>query len=315
MCDNPSMNRTLSVVVVGALMLLGCGSDETTEATTPALGSPADAATGPPPTEVPVATAPAAPLTPRVVCQGNNAEIYFGYTNESSEPVVVPEGDDNRLTGVAPDDNPFVTTLFAPGDVEMAFWAFPVEGATEDIVWTLTGPDGVERAASGGLETERCPSDFLADVADRVPTLELGDVALAADGQTADVQLRVTGVDETSVCNEAFTAEPALLTINEGAALPTGFEPEATFTLGPFEDGPDGTRVANTRAYVLALDQCAGAGVTASSWFPAPVVDIQPTFGTAVCATVDETGTLTVSLSPGLCGGLGGTGGSSVRPR
>jgi hypothetical protein len=183
-----------------------------------------------PTTEAAVGTtvAEAAALVPEAVCRGVDGEVYFGYTNESTEPVVVEEGDANSLSGAAADDNPLLTTLFAPGTVEVAFWAVPPPDSGDDVVWTLTGPDGVERTAT---TTEACPQDFPA-FSDAEPTLEVVGQTLAADGESADIDLQLVGLDETSVCNEAFTAEPRLVVINEGTALPTAFEPEATVTVG-----------------------------------------------------------------------------------
>lgn len=310
------MRRTIAAVVVGALVLLGCGSDEnsvdTVAPTDPATTDPAttEAATATPATSeaVPDTTdAEAAAIVPQAVCQGNDGEIYFGYTNESSEPVVVDEGDANQLSGVAPDDNPLLTTLFAPGTVEIAFWAFSPDGSGDDVVWTLTGPDGVERTAS---TTEMCPPEFLQGSGDD-PTLEVTAQTLAADGESADVELRLAGIDETSVCNEAFTAEPRLLVINEGTALPTSFEPEATVTVGPFGESARGGLLANTRVYAFVLEQCSAAGVTASSWSP----ELRSlNYGTEVCARLDDAGELSVELTGGLCD-LGVTGGVSIRPR
>lgn len=310
------MRRTVAAVVIGSLLLLGCGSDEPSVETVAPSGAAEDTTATPADTTVAAAdttVADVAALVPTAECRGGNGEIYFGYTNESSEPVVVVEGDTNLLSGVTPDDNPLLTTLFAPGTVEVAFWAFPVEDSGDEVVWTLTGPDGVERTASGGSATEPCPADFLAADSDRVPTLEVAGQTLAADGESAEVDLRLVGIDETSVCNEAFAAEPVLVALNDGSAFPTAFEPEATLTLGQFVDSPSGGRLASTRVYALIVDQCSAAGATASSWFPPPVLDIL-TFGTEVCARLDDAGTLTVELTPGLCD-LGVTGGSSLRPR
>jgi hypothetical protein len=308
-CENPPMKRTLAAVVVGALLLVSCGSDESSSATvvpseptsTEAAATTTDAAV------VDTTVAEAAALVPEAVCRGVDGEVYFGYTNESSEPVVVEEGDANQLSGGAPDDNPLLTTLFAPGTVEVAFWAVPPEGSGDDVVWTLTGPDGVERTAT---TTEACPQDFPA-VADPEPVLEVVGQTLAADGASVDVDLRLVGLDETSVCSEGLTAEPRLVVINEGEALPTSFEPEATVTVGPFTESAAGGLLANTRVYAFVLEQCSAGDVTASSWSP----ELRRlNLGTEVCARLDDAGELSVELTEGLCD-LGVTGGSGIRPR
>lgn len=308
-CENPSMKRTLSAVVVGALLLVSCGSDESSSATvvpsepttTEAAATTTDAAA------VDTTVVEATALVPEAVCRGVDGEVYFGYTNESSEPVVVEEGDANQLSGGAPDDNPLLTTLFAPGTVEVAFWAVPTPDSGDDVVWILTGPDGVERTAT---TTEPCPQDFPA-FADPEPVLEVAGQTLAANGQSADIQLELTGLDETSVCGEGLTAERRLVVINEGEALPTAFEPEATVTVGPFSESPSGGLLANTRVYAFVLEQCSADGVTASSWSP----ELRRlNFGTEVCARLDDAGELSVELTEGLCD-LGVTGGLGIRPR
>jgi hypothetical protein len=303
------MRRTLVAVVVGALLLAGCGEDDS-GAQTVAVTDPATTQEPAPTTEAASDTTVAeeAALVPEVVCRGDDGEILFGYTSESSEPVVVEVGDANRLSGVASDANPLITTLFAPGSVDVAFWAFPPDGSSDDVVWTITGPDGVERSAAGGLTTEGCQDVFAAPAG--APALEVVGATLSADGESADVELRVTGLDEASVCNEAFTAEPRLVVINDGSALPTSFEPEATVNVGPLVESPDGAS-AQSRVYAFVLDQCSAAGVTAPSWSSEAR---HLNYGLAVCARLEEDATVTVSLTEGLCG-LGGAGGTSIRPR
>jgi hypothetical protein len=303
------MRRTLVALVVGTLLLVSCGSDDESAATVAATDPPTTEAAAPPTTEAAVDTtvAEAAALIPEAVCQGDGGEIYFGYTNESSEPVVVEEGDANQLSGVASDSNPLVPTLFAPGTVEIAFWAFAPENSTDDVIWTLTGPDGVERTAAGGPMTDGCPEFDLA--ADGL-TPEVVGSTLAADGESVDVELRVSGLDETSVCNEALVAEPRLVAINDGSVLPTAFEPEATLTLGPFVERPGFGRSAKTNVFVLVLEQCSGAGVTAASWSP----DLLP-YGRCLTARFDDDGALVVDVEVSACSDLPLTGGTGIRPR
>jgi hypothetical protein len=108
-----------------------------------------------------------------------------------------------------------------------------------------------------------------------------------------------------------LTAEPRLVVINEGEALPTSFEPEATVTVGPFTESVSGGLLANTRVYAFVLEQCSADGVTASSWSP----ELRRlNFGTEVCARLDDAGELSVELTEGLCD-LGVTGGLGIRPR
>jgi hypothetical protein len=299
------------------MLLLACGSDSETAPTTPTEPTEAASAatTSAPPatTESTPATtdAPAAPITPEAVCVGSEGEVYFGYDNASAEPVVIAEGDANALSGVVPDDNPLLTTLFAPGRVDVAFWAYP-DGAS-DIVWTLTGPDGVERTASGGSTTQPCPADFLVDVDDRSPAVEVVGQTLSADGEFVDVELRIAGLAETSVCNEAFVAEPLFAAIGDGSALPTSFAPDATVTLGPFNESALGGRLATSTVYALIVDRCSAAGVTVESW-PLARAANELTFGTVICARLDDAGALTVELRVSPCD-LPATGGQSIRPR
>jgi hypothetical protein len=302
------MRRTFSAVVVGALLLVACGSEESSVDTVAATDVPStEAAAATTEAAADTTIAEAAALVPEAVCRGVDGEVYFGYTNESSEPVVVEEGDANSLSGAAADDNPLLTTLFAPGTVEVAFWAVAPPDSGDDVVWTITGPDGVERTAT---TREACPQDFPA-FSEAEPTLEVVGQTLAADGESADIDLQLVGLDETSVCNEAFTAEPRLVVINEGTALPTAFEPEATVTVGSFSESARGGLLANTRVYAFVLEQCSADGVTASSWSP----ELRRlNLGTEVCARLDDAGELTVELSEGLCD-LGVTGGTAIRPK
>jgi hypothetical protein len=304
------------------MLLLGCGSDGESAQTTPtdsteaAPAATTSAAPAAPETtgSAPAVDAPPAPLTPEAVCVGNYGEVYFGYDNASAEPVIIAEGDANQLSGVNVDDNPLLTTLFAPGKVDVAFWAYPDLDSESDVVWTLTGPDGVERTASGGFTTEPCAADFLADADDRSPAVEAVGQTIAADGESADVELRLTGVDETSVCNEAFDAEPLFASIGDGTALPTAFEPEATVTVGPFfEDGAGGQR-AEATVYALIVDRCSYEGVTAEAWPLAPGAN-ELTYGTVICARLDDAGALTVEVKVSFCGLPPTTGGQSIRPR
>lgn len=312
MWNTSAMRRTIAALAFGSLLLAACGSDDSsvgTITTEPATTEPATTVAAAPTTEAAVDTtvAEAAAIVPEALCRGGYNEVYFGYTNESSEVVVVEEGIANQLSGVDPDDNPLLTTLFAPGAVEVAFWAYPTDGSGDDVVWTLTGPDGVERTAT---TTEPCPPEFLAP-SDDEPTVEVVGQTLAADGASADIDLRLTGVDETSVCNEAFVAEPRLVVVNDGGALPTSFEPDATVTVGPFGESVRGGLLASTRVYAFVLEQCSAAGVTASSWSPELRSLI---FGTEVCARLDDAGELSVGLTPGGCD-LPPAGGVPIRPR
>ena len=308
------MRKTVLIGVACSLLLLGCGSDAQT-GETGATGAPVDSVAATVATSVDsVDSVAGTALTPVAFCAGNEGEIYFGYDNESSEVVVVAEGDANRLSGAVPDDNPLLTTLFAPGAVDVAFWAYP-DG--DDVVWSLTGSDGVERTASGGAATTPgCPDEFATIDDDRTPAIEVVGQTLSADGESVDVQLRLVGVDETSVCNAAFDPEPVLASLGDGSALPTGFDPDATVTAGPFSVSTistDGGQVASTVVYALVVDQCSGAGVTAASWSPAPAVSGLISGTTFVCARLDDAGELTVELVPSC--GLPLIAGSSIRPR
>jgi len=319
------MRKTVLIGVACSLLLLGCGSDAQT-GETGATSAPVDSVATPvdsvatsvaTPVDSLAATDAGTALTPVAFCAGNEGEIYFGYDNESSEVVVVAEGDANRLSGAVPDDNPLLTTLFAPGAVDVAFWAYPDDPDGDDVVWSLTGSDGVERTASGGeATTPGCPAEFATIDDDRTPAIEVVGQTLSADGESVEVQLRLVGVDGTSVCNAAFDPEPVLASIGDGSALPTGFDPDATVTAGPLSVSTvstDGGQVASTVVYALVVDQCSGAGVTAASWSPAPAMSGLISGTTFVCARLDDAGELTVELLPSC--DLPLTGGSSLRPR
>jgi hypothetical protein len=317
------MRRSLSVLFVLALGLAACSDDgaETTSSTAAAptsteaapastAAAPASTAAAPTSTEA----APSGALIPEV-CLGGAGAI-FGFDNQSTVPVVVPEGPLNQLDGGVVGDNPMRTTLFAVGRTTAAFWVVPDSadtGVVNPVVWTVTGPDGVERAATFDDATPPCDAELLEPNAldPRLASVEGSDATVAADGSTVTLTVTVVGVPELSVCNSAFTAEPVGITLDP-SVLPTANEPSATYTL-PLR--PATTRpgqVAGVTVVANIVDRCTYEGLTVTSW-PVTQPFLELGFGLTVCAWVDESGALSFEVTPGLCE-LGVTGGARIRP-
>ena len=290
------LHRTL---VAFALVAASCGSDAGPAATTEGAAS--------------VETeAPAAAVIPIAVCEGHLLRLYFGYENQGAVPIHIPTGAANELTGGHPGDNPLATTLFAPGRVEVAFWAFAPDGGGT-LEWTITGSDGVARTARADASLPPCPDGFPADGTgdDGAPTLITTGV-LSAAGDAVEFQIELTGLDETSVCPAGLTPGPVLASVGDGSSFPDGIETSASVVARLLPDTSGlGGQLASTLVVPIVVDQCTAAGVTARSWRTAGRdalnVDVQ------VCGRVDATGTLTVDQTLGSCG-LPGTGGSSIRP-
>lgn len=310
------MRRSLSVLFVLALGLAAC-SDDGAETTSSTAAAPASTAAAPASTAAAPTTTEAAPsgaLIPEV-CLGGAGGI-FGFDNQSTVPVVVPEGPLNQLDGGAAGDNPMRTTLFAVGRTPTAFWVVPDgddTGTMTPVVWTVTGPDGVERSATFDESTPPCDATALEPNAldPRLATVEGSDASVAADGTTVTLTATVVGVPELSVCNSAFTAEPVSITLDP-LVLPTANEPSATYTL-PLR--PASTRpgqVASVTIVANIVDRCTYEGLTVSSW-PITQPFLSLGSGLTVCAWVDESGALSLEVTPGLCE-LGVTGGARIRP-
>lgn len=254
-------------------------------------------------------------IIPEAECYSDNdGGIYFGYTNDNPMPVVIPANDGNHLSGDNPDDNPMLTTLFAPGHVAHAFWAY--FGSNDPLEWSLTGPDGVTRTASVSSldEFPVCESVITTPGDSRQPVLD-GTGTLSDDGLSVTFDVTLTGVPTTSVCNSAFQAEPALVGLGDGSALPTGYETTRTTTVALHEPAGAPTNVAMLAALpvvALVVDQCSYDGTTVTSW-PASTAVSTLSFVTYFCAFLDDQGTLTTGQAT-YCEGPPQTGGSPARP-
>lgn len=261
------------------------------------------------------ATAAVGAITPIAECYSAlDSGLYFGYRNDNTTPVVIPEGDANRLSGNDSFDNPMLTTLFAPGEVTHAFWTYD-DGDGGPVEWSLTGPDGVTRTASTASESlPACENPITVAGDTRQPVVD-ATAELSADGTEVTFDVTLTGVPATSVCNGAFTAEPALVGLGDGSALPTGYETTATVTLplrDPILQDVTYTKIAELVTYGLVVDRCSYDGTTVTSW-PAPTPIFSLAFGSVFCAELGDDGTLTTFETAASCE-LSFTGGSPSRP-
>jgi len=310
--------RRQRFVVLALVALLGaaCSDGEGTSATSVSVetsaAEPASTSAAPVIVETTPdtgAAASAAALVPEV-CWGPRG-AYFGFDNQSAAPVVVPEGTGNRLDGGPADDNPLRTTLFSPGRTAFAFWVIATE--PPPIVWTLTGPDGVERSATADETTPQCAGGVgePSDADPRLAGLEVSDEAITPAGDSVSLTVTVTGVPDLSICNSAFTAEQVGISL-DAATLPTRPDGTRSFTLPLRPANSRPSQLASVQIVANVVDRCSFEGLTVSSW---PITQPFTTLGMGidVCAWVDESGVLSVELTPGLCD-MGVTGGTRNRP-
>lgn len=81
-------------------------------------------------------------------------KAYFGYLNENDEDITIDIGPENKFTPSPQDrDQP---TIFQPG---RNYSAFNVTFNGNNLVWTLTGPDGNTRTATASANSPPCSSD------------------------------------------------------------------------------------------------------------------------------------------------------------
>ena len=308
------MPRRFLVVGVALLGLVAasCGDDtagDVASSTPPSAAASEAPAAAPPATEGPATSLTSlTSLTPTVLCIDD--VVYFGYVNESTEPVVIPEGSGNSLTGANPADQPLLPTLFAPGEVVPAFYAIPFD---EQVVWTLVGPDGVSREAVASIDTTQpCTDDLVTGTSSdtRQAVLSVVSSETSGDASSATIDVSLTAVPALSVCNPAFTPLPASISLDfgNGDDLVEGTTATTTVDLASFDGGPP--RASITVAAVV-LDQCEFDGTVVSSW-PANPSLIDAYQGQAYCAElVDGVAQITV----GRCPGLPLTDGIRVRPK
>ncbi|MDO8389069.1 MAG: hypothetical protein Q7V57_01160 [Actinomycetota bacterium] len=293
------------------LVLVAACSDSDSTASTSSAAAPVTSAAG--------ETAPAAPLTPEVVCVANNGsgdgeqpDYAFAYTNDSAEPVVLSASDSVVADGEAA-DLMFVTKVFAPGHVSPAFFVTGDAGG-QPPSWTIVGPDGQTRTATPDEATPNCDGtlDLPPYTTDdqRDPVVEVSGLQLNADG-TVSFTTTLTGAD-TSVCPEGLDPQPTTITWDDlvGGNVTDG--PTAEWTV------PQPQYEGNTFAYqtivaALVLDGCAYGDATQTIW-PGGVFESLYT-GVYVCiAEADGTLTASTSQNDDDCHGLPHTGGDRIRP-
>jgi hypothetical protein len=241
------MVRRLLILGSIALLLAGCGDD----------GDTTSAGDGP--------AVDAAPLVPEVVCVDHRFHVHFAYDNQAATAVVLGS-EASRLSGTVAADDPFVPTVFAPGRQSPVFVAYPADAPT-DVVWELTGPDGTTRSATPTDDTPRCDDALLAPTTQdpRTPSLEVVSATLDPSSDEVTVEVELTGVPPTSVCNEAFEPEPAEIRLEDpdGNVLAEG----TTVTLSePVFDYQTIGRAAGFDVAAVVIDRCTFDGTTFSSW-------------------------------------------------
>lgn len=261
------------------------------------------------------ATAAVGAITPVAECYGvRDFAIHFGYVNDNATPVVIPANDGNQVSGADPADNPMATTLFAPGPVSHAFWTYAA--GDDPVVWSLTGPDGVTRTASGTVETlPQCENPIAPAGDTRQPEVS-ATAQLSADSTEVTFDVTLAGVPTTSVCTGGLTPEPALVGLGDGSALPTGYDTSASVTLplrDPVLQDVAYTKIAELVIYAYVVDQCSFAGTTVSSW-PAAEQMARLAFGSVFCAELGDDGSITTRKADASCE-FSFTGGTPIRPR
>jgi hypothetical protein len=324
------------IVLLASISLLGASCSDSLDTTTATTAPPAAVASteAPPTTEATPAAASAtteaeaapttttdaqpAPLVPIALCYDSTSfGVTFAYDNQSSSVVIV-DGDDNVVTGSNPDDQPFVPTVFAPGLVSPAFHVYPpegeaVSGAEEPapLTWTLVGPDGQERTASGDADLPECTDELLEPTtADpREPAIEVTSAVLDAAGETVEIEATVVGVPDLSVCNAAFEPQPVIIRMDEGTGETVVDGDTSTWTAEVFDLDTIGP-AARFVVAAIVIDQCSYDGTTFSAW---PTGEFEPLLeGVIVCARVVD-GALEVDILETGCTDLGFTGGVRIR--
>jgi hypothetical protein len=263
------MNRRILLLGPLVLLAVSCGSsnDDPVATEPPATDAPAvtePAATDPPATTEPPA-AEAAALVPEVVCV-MGSDVHFAYDHQGSTPVVI-DGAANRLSGAYELDEPFVPTVFAPGQVSPVFVAEAASGDVTEVEWELTGPDGATLTAAPDADTPQCTDDLLEPTTPdpRTPALEVVDITFDPDADEVTVEVELTGVPPTSVCHEEFDSEPAVIELREQASGVSTDGTTATFTL-PVTEYPPVGRVADFQIISAVIDRCSFDGTTFSAW-------------------------------------------------
>ncbi len=105
-------------------------------------------------------------MVPTVECRElrvDGAWVWFGYSNDSSAPVVIPVSrSDNKITP-APQDRG-QETYFKPGRISRAFAVLLKNPGNH--VWRLRSPNGVTKTATANASTPLCPLPTLGDYND-----------------------------------------------------------------------------------------------------------------------------------------------------
>jgi hypothetical protein len=307
------MRRCAPLVLCLALVAAACSDSDDSSDTTAAPDTTTVVETtepAPETTSEPEATAEPVSITPEVLCQGEFDEFrtYFAYVSDSADAVAVP-ADQSVLDGLSDGDNPFVPTLFAPGRVSPAFFAY----GGDELSWTIVSPDGSTQTASPAADTPECTDELLTPTTPdpRTPELEVTSSTLAADGGSVTIELTLSGVPELSVCHPAFTSEPVAVVLEEKLSGTRTEGTTATFTADIADDTASSVPTAKFFIQTSVVDRCTADGTTQNSWPSGGFEDLWQCL--QVRATVAD-GDVTVGSNTGNCFDLPATGGAKSRP-
>ncbi len=111
-------------------------------------------------------------ISPILECVVDNDDgtytAHFGYENKNEMEVVIPVGNDNKITGgglVGMDQGQTTSFLYSvpnhpdgrPGRTPFDDSAFQVDFDGSNLVWSLKGPDGNNRTATASSGSKACP--------------------------------------------------------------------------------------------------------------------------------------------------------------
>lgn len=244
-------------------------------------------------------------ITPVAFCS-DGERTYFGYTNDSDAPVVIPAGTANRVFDADTEVPVRLPTVFAPGQVGPVFWA---NESAVPPTWSVTSPDGTTRTARlvPGLPfcTETEETINIPD--DRSPKLEVTFSALPTGSTNPDrltVTYTATGIPELSVCPTGLTPLPP--TVGTDDAFESPFVDGRVYTetidfvprFVPQFESVEVHRAGTARA-LLVFDNCAFGSTVSTTWAMTPAFE-RARRGGAYCFE-DVAGVVTLTRDDFFC--------------